>query len=77
MGNRHTDTHTDTQTKYSNPRCTCAPRVNYRHKLPEPKALLLTSILATANTEITTVHIGGGDDNWKVVIRRHEGLDSL
>jgi len=27
-GDRHTDTHTDTQTKYSNPRCACAPRVN-------------------------------------------------
>ena len=25
---RQTHRHTDTQTKYSNPRCTCAPRVN-------------------------------------------------
>ena len=24
----NTHTHTDTQTKYCNPRCTCAPRVN-------------------------------------------------
>jgi len=28
-GDRQTDTHTDTQTKYSNPCCACAPRVNY------------------------------------------------
>ena len=27
--NRQTDKHTDTQTKYRNPRCACAPRVNY------------------------------------------------
>ena len=25
----HTHTHTDRPTKYSNPRCACAPRVNY------------------------------------------------
>ena len=32
LSNRHTDTHTDThtQTKYCNPRCACAPRVNDR-----------------------------------------------
>ena len=28
LSNRHTDTQTDTQTKYCNPRCACAPRVN-------------------------------------------------
>ena len=28
LGNRHTDTHTDTQTKYCNLRCACAPKVN-------------------------------------------------
>ena len=27
-GDRHTHTQTDTQTKYRNPRCACAPRVN-------------------------------------------------
>ena len=29
LSNRHTDTHTDTQTKYRNPRCACTPRVNH------------------------------------------------
>ena len=30
LSNRHTHTQTDTQTKYCNPRCACAPRVNNR-----------------------------------------------
>ena len=40
LSNRHTDTHTNTQTKYCNPRCACAPRVNksslfvFDHKEP-------------------------------------------
>ena len=28
LSDTHTHTHTDRQTKYCNPRCTCAPRVN-------------------------------------------------
>ena len=40
LSNRHTDTHTNTQTKYCNPRCACSPRVNksslfvFDHKEP-------------------------------------------
>ena len=39
------DTHTDTQTKYCNPRCTCAPRVS-RHFFPgHPYGLCLVCLL--------------------------------
>ena len=35
----HTYTHTYTQDNYSNPRCACAPRVNYQCKMCWNKAL--------------------------------------
>ena len=43
--NRRTDRQTDTQTKYCNPRCACAPKVNQCHSV---------ELLVDCNTRIQT-----------------------
>jgi len=46
---KQTDRHTDTETKYSNSRCTCAPRVNNAPN--KVHAYRLTKHITIINTE--------------------------
>ena len=52
----HTDRHTDTQSKYRNPRCACAPRVNYRAEKPCPLIFLCVYMRSHCDFAIGAFH---------------------
>ena len=66
----HTHIHTYTQDNYSNPRCTCTPRVNESYKQLSESALQTSSKYTSASLAVECEEYGTSAD-WKLLRNAH------